>query len=267
MKEPTRRLIWFQHFHKAGGTSIVKLAMQNDEALFPNNRNGNPFDESGFPIRIWEFSEKQIHSFIDSCKAKSISFIATEFGCPSFDALRERDDTISISLLRDPLKRIISNYEYDIHLGGVRKMPLSTYIRTSHLDHGRPNYYAHMLSMHAGCGFDDAERLRIAKKNLRSIDHVYRLEDEQALPHLCVKLGWQFQPIMANRKPTLAHAAWQAIRMRKLSRFTRRAWLEYIYRRYDYEEAIHDFQQRNHLDQELYNSFKRSGSTSSVLCM
>ena len=254
MRQPTQRLIWFQHFHKAGGTSIVNLAKKNGETFFPHSRNGNPFDNSGFPIRIWELSEKEINSFIDYCKAEGISFIATEFGCPSFDAVSKRDDTLSISLLRDPLKRIVSNYEYDIHLGAVPLMSLSTYIRTSHLNHARPNYYAYMLSMHAGCGFDDAERLRIAKNNLRSVDHVYRLEDGQALPDLCVKLGWQFYPSIANRKPTLAQSAWQAIRMRKPSRFSRRAWLEYIYRKDDYDAAISEFQSRNHLDEELYKN-------------
>ena len=266
MKESARPLIWFQHFHKAGGTSLIELAKHNGEALFPNSRNGNPFDKSGFPIRIWEYSEREMHNFIDYCINNGVSLIATEFGCPSFESIRKRNDTISISLLRDPVKRIISNYEYALILGAIPQVSLSSYIRMSHLDHARPNYYSHMLSMHAGYGFDDTERFRIAKKNLMSIDHVYKLEDEQALPDLCVKLGWKFQQSTANRKPTLGQAAWQAFRMRKPSRLTRRAWLEYIYRRQDYDTAISEFQDRNNMDQELYKNLELIRAEDSARC-
>ncbi|MDJ0615333.1 MAG: hypothetical protein QNJ63_01085 [Calothrix sp. MO_192.B10] len=41
------RLIWFQHFHKAGGTSIVKFAQSNSEVLYPCHLNGNPLSPDG----------------------------------------------------------------------------------------------------------------------------------------------------------------------------------------------------------------------------
>jgi len=36
------RLVWFQHLQKAAGSTIIQMAIQNDETLFSVHENGNP---------------------------------------------------------------------------------------------------------------------------------------------------------------------------------------------------------------------------------
>ncbi|MBF0452929.1 MAG: hypothetical protein HQK75_19670 [Candidatus Magnetomorum sp.] len=59
------RLIWFQHFHKAAGTSIVDLARTNNEVFWSNHENGNPKDSNGNFIELWNYSQYMLKQFID----------------------------------------------------------------------------------------------------------------------------------------------------------------------------------------------------------
>ncbi len=54
------RLIWFQHFHKAAGTSIINLAELNNERFWPYHKNANPTDSKGNLIELWKYSEDKL---------------------------------------------------------------------------------------------------------------------------------------------------------------------------------------------------------------
>ena len=116
------RLIWFQHIHKAAGTLIVNLAKANDEILFGNNANGNPLDEKGERIELWNYNSAQLASFIDSCESEGVTFVATEHGSPDFEYLSRDDRVVLITALRDPVSRAVSNYNH-AYFGGYTKAP------------------------------------------------------------------------------------------------------------------------------------------------
>ena len=71
------RLIWFQHIHKAAGTLVVNLAKANGEVLYPNNANGNPLDEEGNRIELWNLNGQELLSFVDKCERLGVTFVAT----------------------------------------------------------------------------------------------------------------------------------------------------------------------------------------------
>ena len=67
------RLIWFQHVHKAAGTLVVNLAKENGEVLFKNNANGNPLDENGDRLELWNYSAEELTDFIDQCEKDGVT--------------------------------------------------------------------------------------------------------------------------------------------------------------------------------------------------
>ena len=83
------RLIWFQHVHKAAGTLVVNLAKENGEVLFKNNANGNPLDENGDRLELWNYSAEELTDFLDQCEKDGVTFVATEHGSPDFRLLSE----------------------------------------------------------------------------------------------------------------------------------------------------------------------------------
>lgn len=252
----TFRLIWFQHFHKAAGTTIVQLARNNGEKFWEYHRNGNPVDEEGFTLPLWEYSPEQMREFVDQCESQGVTFVATEFGCPNFASLHKDQRVISITMLRDPLRRIISNYEYDLSLSAVPFIPLSKYIKINHMPHCHPNYYVQMLSMHSGCVATPEHKLEISITNLQAIDHCLILDNLNVIPTLAQKLGWSYQELRANSGGSVAGRLYTALRMRSFARLQRLIWLEFIYARRDFANGTAEFLARSNLDQELIRRVK-----------
>lgn len=62
------RLIWFQHIHKAAGTLIVNMAKANNEKMYIPNNNGNPTDDNGVVLPVWEYNNFELSKFIDNCE-------------------------------------------------------------------------------------------------------------------------------------------------------------------------------------------------------
>ena len=245
------RLIWFQHFHKAAGTSIVQLARQNGESFWKNNKNANPYTESGFELPLWNYSREQLREFVDVCEQQGVTFISTEFGCPNFSVLHQDKRITSITALRDPMKRAVSNYEYDLLLGAIPKVPLHNYIRMVHLPHCNPNYYVNILSSFAGQVGHDEHKLACALSNLEAINHKVLIEQPNALKEISEILEWKYSKIIMNKSGTKSQNLYRALRMRSLSRLERLFWLEYVYARSDYKVEQATFKIRSFLDRRL----------------
>ena len=109
------RLIWFQHLHKAAGTLIVNMAKANNEVLYDPNNNGNPSDEKGSTMPLWKYDKSRLLDFINDCEDKGVTFVASEFGAPDFKMLAGDSRIKLITCFRDPVKRLVSNYNYDYY--------------------------------------------------------------------------------------------------------------------------------------------------------
>eukprot|EP01084_Bolivina_argentea_P121421 215162_1 len=108
----------FLHFHKAGGSSIIKAAGFYN-ALFKPNADGNPWGYGEY-IKFWTFNETALKQFINLCLAeKNASFITLEnnyFLNKSLinNEFKKRNNIQMVTQFRDPFQRFISNYFYDI---------------------------------------------------------------------------------------------------------------------------------------------------------
>lgn len=140
------KLIWFQHFHKAGGSSVINLAKQNGEIFFPYHQNGNPTNMQGKLLEIWNYSDNQLVEFLDYCEQLNVTFLATEWGVPNINLLSKDERVILVTCIREPLNRFISNYYYDLYNGFTPARTLSSYVNSRRRTITMPNYYCRMLS-------------------------------------------------------------------------------------------------------------------------
>ena len=126
------RLVWFQHVHKAAGSTIVNQAVANGETLFPIHENGNPCTEDGELIPIWDFDEEGVGDFVDECETRGVSFVATEWGAPNYSALCDDPRVFLVTCIREPWSRLISNFNYDYYLGYADSSTLTGYFNEEH---------------------------------------------------------------------------------------------------------------------------------------
>jgi hypothetical protein len=122
------RLIWFQHVHKSAGTLIVNLAKKNGEVLFKNNANGNPLDDNGNRLELWNYNSKELIDFVDRCESEGVTFVATEHGSPDFRLLSEDDRIFLLTSLRDPISRAISNFNHAYFAGYTKSSSLDSFL-------------------------------------------------------------------------------------------------------------------------------------------
>ncbi len=186
------RLIWFQHLHKVAGTTIVELADVNGEKLYPGHKNGNPLDENGKWIKLWDLKGSDLTEFIDKCEREGITFVATEWGSPDFKALSEDPRVVLITCIRKPWDRFKSNYQYDLFKGFTKKKDVYSYSNSN--DVSSFNYYTMIFSRRRfehvqGQGLTNKD-LDFAKKNLSRFNIITVLENEGSIDELTKGLGW-----------------------------------------------------------------------------
>lgn len=190
------RLIWFVHFHKAGGSTLVRLARENGEKLYPNHANGNPLHRDGKDVRTWEMSAEALDRFVDESIEMGVTFVASEWFVPNLEVLAARDDVVLITLIRDPVTRFGSNYAFDRRHGFTRKKTLEGYLDDPYELHAQANFYTRALSG-SSWRIDTAEesKLAMAEERLRLIDLVAPLEAPDVYRRVCSILGWEFREI------------------------------------------------------------------------
>ena len=71
------------------------MAKANNEKMYIPNNNGNPTDDNGVVLPVWEYNNFELSKFIDNCEENGVTFIATESGAPDFSVL-EMDKRITL---------------------------------------------------------------------------------------------------------------------------------------------------------------------------
>lgn len=193
-------LTWFLHFHKAGGTSVVALARRNGEVLHDPNLNGCPLSADRKVLRLWERSADGLHDFLDAAAKSGVTFVASEWGVPDLEVLSGRPDVRVVTVVRDPIKRIISNFKFDQRYGYSEWHSLAAWVDHPVKTHTFSNYYTRMLARHEWR--DDApsdELLAAAWRNLTLVDAAVVMENGDWVGTFCQRLGWHPYKIHENR--------------------------------------------------------------------
>ena len=193
MNRAPYRLIWFQHLHKAAGSTIVKLALLNGERLDPHHQNGNPADARGEMLPIWEYAPEQLKQFIDDCEARQITFVATEWGLPNVEFLATDPRVVLFTCIREPLERLRSNYQFDYLFGYSPHDNVRDFIN-SDKTHTMHNYYCRIFSRHYHDPAPIEERhYQSALRAVQCFDHALVLERADCMQSFARIFGWDKQ--------------------------------------------------------------------------
>lgn len=230
------RLIWFQHFHKAAGTSIVHAARESGERFYPSHRNGIPQTAAGDQLFLWQHSDSELIEFVDQCESLGVTFVATEWGMPNVSLLARDPRVMLTTCIRQPYSRFISNFRYDLHYGFTTAASMADYLDEGcnvpetgahYKTRSMSDYYCRMLSSRYNLGSQlDEPWFERARQTLRMFDLVDIVE--RGLVRFEELLGVSSIPQANTGKYDFKHLlrvtsigrvdlAWRAIRHRLMS--------------------------------------------------
>ncbi len=227
------RLIWFQHFHKAAGSSIVAAAQSNNECFWPAHVNGNPLDANGEQLDLACYSAEQLSRFIKQCQQRGVTFVATEWALPNIDVLKTDLAVKLITVVRDPLTRFVSNFYYDLHNGYTPARSVESYVNTRARTFTMDNYYCRILAKidNRIAPITEAEYL-LAKANLAKFNIIASLETD--IDQIAPALGWSSDIKHENANTLNTRTLLQRIKNRNLEAV-------YFQLRYRKKSPNHDF--------------------------
>lgn len=206
--EPRKKLVWFQHMHKAAGSSIIAMAYYSGATFHNRHANGNPvFTDEEFienirnslPIRrngsreipYYDYSQKELDFFIDQEIENEVDFIACEWRYPL--DLCHRPDVLYFTCFRDPWERWISNFNFDKRGFPQKYDTLEKWSAdTTDKPFVKDNYYTRILSglPEKYEGEVTSQHLEKAMENLLKFDCVIVIENTQSLMQLELVTGW-----------------------------------------------------------------------------
>ncbi len=172
-------LIWFQHFHKAGGTSLIEAARASGWEPYHPHLNCNPVHDDESPLRIWDWDSGTLGAWLNEAHQNGVTFVACEWGFSH--AVRDVTglDITQIAIMRRPKERLVSNYLFDVTRGHTRAACILDYLEEPLPFHGAgpqpfraPDYYTRRVTGHGG---PDAQEGAFAA--LAGYDHIAFLED------------------------------------------------------------------------------------------
>ncbi len=122
--------LFFLHVPKTGGTSLREAAVRHfgpervlliyGEDSRTTSEGVKPFFFSGEPLR------KRLRLLSRHIAANDIRFVASH--TPSIPSMKSFDPARALTLLRDPVERVISNYEFNVAKQGLSGVALEAYV-------------------------------------------------------------------------------------------------------------------------------------------
>jgi hypothetical protein len=199
--------------------------------------------------------EQEMINFIDQCQYRDVTFVATEFGAPSFPLLVSDPRVILITCLRDPLSRFISHFYYDYYRGSTDALSPEQFVNSGNFS-TMSNYYCRIFSMHNNDPDPiGLEHYDIAVSTLNSFDCCVVLEREDPFQGLFRLLEWKEYELRRNqtRMDFLTAIRYMAkgelgLLLRRFTHPRRKASAEFARR----------FEEENFLDYMLYENMRKT---------
>mgnify|MGYP001192413572 FL=1 len=249
------RLIWFQHVHKAAGSAVINQAIANGETLYPVHENGNPCSSTRELLPIWDYEDNELLEFIDDCQSQGVTFVATEWGSPTFQILNSDSRVVLVTCIREPWSRLVSNYNYDYYLGFSRARSLSEYMIGEH----RVKLDNYLVRVFSGDSDHESKTLGLESvnssiNNLQLFDLVLITEREGDLgAHLFEALGWEAK--IVDNHPTFGNLRTLSTLIRQLRLLSAVRYLLKMKRQVT-EGDRRAFEEKSSLELELYSRVK-----------
>jgi len=213
-------IIWFQHVHKTGGSSIVRMARNECVNFYKPESNGNPMvpTGSGWPLYEGHNGELDIYTndskfkeeFQDSCK--DVDFVCAEWELSHFAP----SNSFKFTILRDPYERFISNVNFDLMYNSIPEygryeIDGKIYNENSELEysidelydvwcsvnkkylHGRDSYYCRLFSgQRESSPIEEMTEMDYIKamSNLQNFDYIHILRENDEFDYIRCVTGW-----------------------------------------------------------------------------
>ncbi|WP_042213594.1 hypothetical protein [Demequina mangrovi] len=179
---------------------MIDLARFNNEVLSAAHANGNPLDlEHRKVARPWELSPSGLRAHVDGLREAGVTFVASEWGVPDLDALAAMEDVDVVTVVREPVARIVSNFGFDYLRGFTEATSIEEYV-DHHCDtHTQTDYYTRMI-LGAAYRIDGDSAMQVAEvaRRLQLVRYVGVLEDPAWISGLSDALNWQAAPVAAK---------------------------------------------------------------------
>lgn len=253
----SHKILWFQHLHKCAGSSVIEGARTNGLKFYPWHANGNPKDESGKELELWNYTSAELAAFLDHVRNLSVSFIATEWGGPCFRTLHEQADVRVVTVIRNPLARMRSNYYYDISAGFSQASCIEDYVGSAG-NWTQHNYYTRIFSRHTGDSEVTDEDFEKARDAMALIDDVF-LQNSDLDSNVTNRLGWKNDLTRRNKTPKGVNVRMLAWSLRNGN--WRGVWRSLTASRKISEKFKEDFKERNRYDLRLYEIARKVAVT------
>ena len=133
--------IYFHHFHKCAGTSIVKSLNSTTNGFYEPNLNGNPVNK-GKTLSLHDMSDESLEILCKNISLKKKCF-AYEWGIPNLNIIKKYNKLVVV--IREPVERLVSNYKYDLKIKAT-KSTFSSYISNIAIPYCRTDYYNYEIS-------------------------------------------------------------------------------------------------------------------------
>jgi len=150
--------VYFHHFHKCAGTSVINWLQHKNKPKFANI-NGNPVDGKGVAYPLHILNAEQFICFVEN--SLNSDWFAYEWGIPRLEAIKDRFYLCTV--FREPRERMRSNYSFDYTNAAVR-IPLSEYVSNTGVPFWYENFYYEQLSSYAGRSLSSEEMVVVVKE-------------------------------------------------------------------------------------------------------
>ncbi|HEX5422577.1 MAG TPA: sulfotransferase family 2 domain-containing protein [Candidatus Acidoferrales bacterium] len=205
-------MFYFLHITKCAGTSFIALARKN-VSLFRPCANGNPLNPlTSNRLQFWTWQPDEQRHFLSSGLCE---LIANENQLGLHHQFYE--GVIHITILRDPLDRLFSEYQFrsrgpenDVPLE-MRGRRFAAFLENERGVSWRRNTLVTALSYRGG---DSTERLDLAKQRLLQFDHVFLTDTLSEDMKVLGKYGWDHLQVPWKNTPagTEKAAGWSVAR-------------------------------------------------------
>ncbi|MEM6742482.1 MAG: hypothetical protein AAF676_01940 [Pseudomonadota bacterium] len=138
-------VLWFHHFHKAGGSSVVAAAQAAGWRPHRPHANGNPLGPDGRELPIWEMDAAALTAWLRARRRRGMNFVACEWGFSEAATALRRPRLFRAAVLRDPVERVISSFVFDRFLGEAETPDILDYLHDPR-DFQRLDYYSNRVA-------------------------------------------------------------------------------------------------------------------------
>ncbi len=167
----------FLHMHRAGGSAIIRAALEAGLKFPLHHQHGHLGYNDGLPVYFTGKDAAQVHADLAPAITEEAEFFSLEWDFPRFEFFPQSVHWRFFTVLRNPLLRAMSNYRMDKINGWIpRELSFSEFMDGAAL-YRASNYYTKKLCSLWPLDEISNDHYEYAESVLRRFSAVFIIED------------------------------------------------------------------------------------------